>query len=155
VTHSPANPVDQPAVAGGSWASRFADRLRAGRVTRQFVKFSMVGGSGVIVNSALLYFLHEWFHVRLLIASPIAVEAAIINNFFWNNQWTFRSASVDLKRFAKFNLVSLGGLAITTGGLYYLTEAHKIHYLIANLIAIGVATIWNFGINFLWTWRVE
>lgn len=150
-----ANPVGEPALGRAPFVTRLADRLRAPRVTRQFVKFCLVGGSGVLVNTALLYFLHEWLNIRLLFASPIAVEAAVINNFFWNSQWTFRSASADLRRLAKFNLVSLGGLAITTGGLYYLTEAHKLHYLIANLIAIGVATIWNFGINFVWTWRAE
>lgn len=126
----------------------------ANRVFRQFVKFSLVGGSGVVVNSALLFALHEWLSVRLLIASPIAVEAAILNNFFWNNLWTFRAGGTSLRRLAKFNLVSLVGMAITTGILYFLAEHYGLHYLLANLIAIGVATFWNFTLNLFWTWGV-
>ena len=122
------------------------------KVARQFAKFCLVGGSGVIVNSGLLFMLVEWLHLRLFVASPVAVEASILNNFLWNNLWTFRARSVQLPRLAKFNLVSLGGMVITTGVLYFLAEHGGLHYLVANLIAIVVATLWNFALNFLWTW---
>ena len=124
----------------------------ARRLARQFAKFCLVGGSGVIVNSGVLYLLHEWLRLALLLASPLAVEMAILNNFFWNNLWTFRARSIELPRLAKFNLVSLGGLVITTSILYVLAEHYGLHYLVANLIAIGVATLWNFTLNLFWTW---
>lgn len=122
------------------------------RMLGQFAKFCVVGGSGVVVNMFLLFLLHDGLRLRLLLASPIAVEASILNNFFWNNLWTFQSGQFRLARLAKFNLVSLGGMAITTGLLYFLAEHYGLHYLLANLIAIGVATFWNFALNFLWTW---
>ena len=119
---------------------------------RRFVKFCLVGGSGVAVNTAALFALTEWARLSLAIASPLAVEVAILNNFYWNNAWTFRAGSVDFGRLVKFNLVSLVGMAITTGVLLYLVNNFGLHYLIANLFGIGVAMVWNFLINFFWTW---
>ncbi len=127
--------------------------IRTQPVIRKFVKFCIVGATGVVVNSAILFLLHDLLDLSLLIASPIAVEFAILNNFVWNNFWTFRTQGMQLERLAKFNLVSLGGLAITTGVLVLLVEYTGMYYLLANLIAICVAMTWNFGINFLWTWR--
>jgi dolichol-phosphate mannosyltransferase len=140
--------------ARGARAIEAIGRIRRNRLARQFVKFCLVGGSGVAVNTVFLYLLHERLGLRLLLASPVAVEMAILNNFFWNNLWTFRATQVKLSRLAKFNLVSLGGLAITTGLLYLLAERYAlVHYLVANLAGIAVATLWNFGVNLLWTWK--
>ena len=120
--------------------------------SRVFPRFVTVGFTGLIVNTTLLFLLYERLRLPLLIASPIAVEAAILNNFFWNNRWTFNAPPLALGRLAKFNLVSLGGLAITTSLLFILVEGFGIHYLLANLMAIAVATIWNFLLSFFWAW---
>jgi len=133
-------------------ATRVAS-IRTQPVIRKAVKFGIVGASGVVVNSVALFILHDLLDLSLLAASPIAVELAILNNFVWNNFWTFRTQGVQLARLAKFNLVSLGGLVITTIVLNTLVAYTGMYYLLANLIAIGVAMTWNFGINFLWTWR--
>jgi dolichol-phosphate mannosyltransferase len=125
---------------------------RAQQFARRFVKFCLVGGTGVVVNTAVLFALTEWGRVGLAVASPLAVEVAIINNFYWNNSWTFRAQGVNAGRLVKFNLVSLVGMAITTGVLLFLVNTFSLHYLIANLFGIGVAMVWNFLLNFFWTW---
>ncbi len=130
-----------------------AEAVGKRRIAGQFVKFCLVGGSGVIVNMAVVYLLHERLGLALLLASPVAVEASILSNFFLNNHWTFRTPDVEVRRLAKFNLVSLGGMAITTGILTLLVTYVGLHWVFANLIAIGAATVWNFALNFLWTWR--
>lgn len=129
-----------------------ATQSRTQVIARQFFSFCLVGGSGVIVNSALLYLLHDRMGLELIVASILATEVAIINNFFWNNRFTFHKPNVRLWRLLRFNLVSLGGLLITTGILTYLTNNYGIYFLLANLVAIGVATFWNFFANFAWTW---
>ena len=121
-------------------------------VNTRLLKFGVVGFTGVCVNTAVLYVGHELADLPLLLASAIAVEAAIVNNFVWNNLWTFSQRSFTWERLAKFNLVSLGGLAITVSILYALVQWFALHYLIANLFAIGVATMWNFLVNSVWTW---
>jgi len=112
----------------------------------------MVGGTGVLVNSFALFVLYQGVHLPLIASSILSVELAIANNFLWNNLWTFGRKDFPICRFAKFNLVSLGGMAITTSTLWVLATHLGVYYLLANLIGIGLATAWNFTVNFIWTW---
>lgn len=121
-------------------------------VWERFVKFALVGLSGVGVNSASLYFLYQILYLPLPLASALAVEMAIASNYLLNSIWTFNDPSLSLYRFAKFNLVSLGGLVIAVTTLQGLVTTIGLHYLIANLVGIGLATIWNFALNLFWTW---
>ncbi|MBI2955495.1 MAG: GtrA family protein [Chloroflexi bacterium] len=118
----------------------------------KFGKFAIVGVSGVGVNSAVLYILYEQFHLPLIAASVLAVQTAIGSNFLLNSIWTFHGRSLSLHRFAKFDLVSLGGMIITVSTLQGLVSIIGLHYQAANLIGIALATLWNFGANLLWTW---
>lgn len=118
----------------------------------KFVKFSVVGLSGVGVNSGLLYVFFQLLRVPLVAASAMSVEASIVSNFLLNTLWTFNDPSPSLHRFAKFNLVSLGGMLITVTTLQSLVSLVGMHYQVANLIGIALATLWNFGLNLLWTW---
>lgn len=115
-------------------------------------KFSLVGGTGVIVNSLALFYLYDRVQLPLAVASAVAVEVAIANNFLLNDRWTFGVKVPRLARFAKFNAVSLGGLAITTATLWTLATYLGIYYLLANLVGIALATTWNFAVNLVWTW---
>jgi len=132
--------------------------LQAGAM--RFLKFGLVGLSGVLVNEGLLWLLTENLGLYYLLSAAIAVETAIITNFILNDIWTFRDRRTPgnkslLGRGLKFNLVSLGGLGINIAILWTVTEVVGISYLIANLIGIAGATLWNFTINTLWTWRAK
>lgn len=137
-------------------------RLSLGRFSR-FMRFGLVGLSGVFVDMTVLYLLHDpsslgWGLSR---SKFIAGEIAIINNFFWNDAWTFKDLSdrqtawkYKLKRFIKFNLVCLIGLGLNISLLNLFFNILHIHYLIANFLAIALVTVWNFWINLKLSWRV-
>ena len=120
---------------------------------RRFVKFGVVGASGLLVNTLVLFLGYEVAHMPLALASMLAVETAVGNNFIWNNLWTFGQRSFTLDQFLKFNLVSLACMALTVAVLTTLVQWFGIHYLLANLLAVGVTTVWNFIANSLWTWN--
>jgi len=115
-------------------------------------KFLLVGGIGALVNSLALLLLFQRAHLPLVLASVLSAELAITHNFCWNDRWTFRRTRLSLRRFAKFNLVSLTGLVITTCTLWLLAEHLGVYYLAANLLGIALATAWNFAMNVVWTW---
>lgn len=119
---------------------------------RRVIKFGLVGATGVLVNMAALYLGHEVAELPLLTASVVAVEIAIISNFVLNNAWTFAARTWSLSRLARFNLVSLGGMAISVITLIALVNLFSLHYLFANLVAISLASTWNYLVNALWTW---
>ncbi len=125
---------------------------------RRFIKFCLVGLSGVGVNEGLLWLLKGSVGLPLFLASAISIEISIISNFTLNNLFTFRdrrfaSPKSNLNRLLIFNMVSLGGLGINLGILLLLTEVFGIHYLISNLCGIAVAALWNYTLSTWWTWR--
>lgn len=132
-----------------------AARHALSRHGRRFFRFGLVGASGVLVNTLALYLLTDvvgWDH---LVAAALATEAAILSNFLFNDRWTFRDARPDLawpRRLAQYNSISLGGLLITLVVLAALSHLLGLYYLVANLFAIGAATIWNYTINLRFTW---
>jgi putative flippase GtrA len=109
----------------------------------------------MLVNTLVLLLLYQWIHLPLILASAMAVELAIINNFIWNNRWTFGCSQISCKRFARFNLVSLAGLIVSTGALWVLVSRLGLYYLAANLLGIALATAWNFSASSLWAWGGE
>jgi dolichol-phosphate mannosyltransferase len=122
----------------------------------RFLKFAVVGISGLVVNMTMLYILTEYFHILYIISSIMAIEISIISNFFLNDLWTWRDRTKKtfLQRFTQYH-VSVGLTAILANWfiLLILTEFFNIYYLISNLIGIAVGTFANFILNDLWTFQ--
>ncbi len=129
----------------------------------RFWRFAVVGMSGVVIDMGLLYFLSDphalgWPLTRSKIAGA---EAAIINNFVWNDVWTFNDVATPqarvaakLVRFLKFQLICLSGLVINVTLLNVQFNVLHINRYVANAIAIAVVTVWNFWLNLKLGWRV-
>jgi dolichol-phosphate mannosyltransferase len=137
-------------------------RLSLGPVGR-LIRFGVVGLSGVFVDMAMLYLLSDPSNLGLPLTRSkiLASELAIINNFVWNDFWTFGDIArrqpgkrQRLKRLLKFNTVCLAGLVLNVSLLNLLFNAFHINRYVANLIAIAAVTIWNFWINLKLSWRV-
>lgn len=137
-------------------------RLRLARSGR-FLTFLAVGLSGLVVDMTILYLLtdQQTLHWPLTRSKILAAEVAIINNFLWNDRWTFGDMAAKqpgrrqkLRRFAKFNLVCLMGVGINVLILNIIYNWVIPNQYIANLIAIATATLWNFWINLKLSWRV-
>ncbi len=122
---------------------------------RRFVRFGLVGGVGAVLNTALLYLLVHFGRWSYVPAAAVATETAILSNFVLNDRWTFHDArgrSPWPRRVARYNVVALGGLVVSLVALALLTATLHLHYLVANLMAIGVATLWNYTVNARFTW---
>jgi putative flippase GtrA len=122
---------------------------------RRLLRFGLVGASGVLVNSALLYLLTQAGGLNHLVAAALATEVTIFYNFSLNDRWAFRDAKPRIswaRRALRYNFVALGGLVISVAALAMLTYFLDLNYLIANLLAIGAATLWNYAVNSCFTW---
>lgn len=129
----------------------------AWREWNRILKFGIVGVSGILVNLFILYLLVEYFSLNKDLASPVAIEISVLNNFIWNDLWTFRSVgdqkvSSRWRRLGAFNLVSVGGAVINYGIFLILTTWFALYYLSAQFVGILIAFIWNFLINRRFTW---
>jgi len=131
-----------------------------GDTLNKFIKFCTVGGTGVIVNMGILFFLTEVFGLYYLVSSIFGIEISILTNFVLNDLWTYKNVgnnniSSILKRALSFNLICIMGLIINFGVLVTLTEKFGIYYLISNMVGILCATVWNFFMTKNITWKVE
>jgi dolichol-phosphate mannosyltransferase len=97
--------------------SRHALSCRQGPVweeCRKILSFGIVGLSGIVVNMGVLWLLTSYFGIYYLLSAILAIEVSILNNFLWNDLWTFGSERAHQKRSSAgriwlFHLVSAGG----------------------------------------------
>jgi dolichol-phosphate mannosyltransferase len=142
------------------WYSFFHHTSPAWKEQEKILRFVAVGVSGLMVNMAVLYVLTSVIGIFYLISSLVAIELSILNNFFWNDWWTFGDDTGHhllntWERLGVYHLISAGGLLINIGILFILTEYFGIYYLISNLIGILIAFSWNFTANRQITWKVR
>ena len=137
-----------------------------GRVIRyRFVKFSIVGFSGIIINLVALYVSREILFqeirpevVRLNLSLGLAIFLATINNYIWNRTWTWFDRKGKTKHgfFLQMGQYFIAcGLAIGLQFVITLLLAEFIHYLIANIISIVFAAIINYLLNDIWTFSIR
>lgn len=123
-----------------------------------FMKFAMVGASGTFVYMSLLALLTEVGGLFYALSAVLSYEISILNNFTWNESWTFRdkrrtAEGTVLVRLLKFNLISMVGMGIHMAVLTFFTEVAGLFYILSAIIAIFCAMLWNFSANVKWTWR--
>ena len=139
----------------------------------RYIKFGMVGASGTVVNIAVLYLGHEYVFQSLegpqgkpYASLALSIAVATVNNFTWNRLWTWAdrmqhtpteagieplpqtSLVVQLFQYALASWLGIGLQYVLT-----LWLAHSMHYMLANVIAIVIASVSNFLANDRWTFR--
>ncbi|WP_353258094.1 glycosyltransferase [Prochlorothrix hollandica] len=128
---------------------------------KRFLQFGLVGSSGLLVDMGVLYLLFDGLGWGLTRSAVLAAELAIVNNFIWNDRWTFREFSQrqrqrrkTLKRFLKFNSICGLGLVLKILILNVFFNQLSLNAYIANFLAIALVTLWNFWLSVRLGWRV-
>lgn len=142
----------------------------------RFLKFSVVGTIGAVIDFGTLNLLVQLAGFPKVLANSCAFTAAVISNFIWNRLWVYPETRSDplTKQFIQFFLVNVAGLAINTLIFYgsdrwLLGEAGVLggpmgilalsigmshfHFAYngAKILATAVVLFWNFFANRLWT----
>jgi putative flippase GtrA len=133
----------------------------------RWCKFNFVGGIGIGVQFAALFLVKSVMHFNYLAATVIAVEAAVVHNFVWHEQftWVDRTKSGDsfearwrrsLPRLVRFNLTNggvsiLGNLAL----MKVMVGQGHMNYLLANGIAITLCSVANFLVSETWVFEED
>ena len=126
----------------------------------RFFKFGVVGASGTLVNLGVLYLAQESLFaaiepasVRLNASLALAICCATLNNFSWNRVWTWRDRRRRIStplpvQFGQYALASWVGILVQ----FTVTNLLAVHiyYLVANVIAIVLASVFDFVANDLW-----
>jgi putative flippase GtrA len=122
----------------------------------RWCKFNLVGGIGIGVQFGSLFALKSVLGLNYMLATAIAVEAAVIHNFAWHEQFTWAdrvdpSGQRSLLRLLRFNMTSgavsiIGNMALMK---VMVAEGHM-NYLLATGIAIALCSLANFLVSDGW-----
>ena len=120
----------------------------------------MVGAFNVLVDFSIYLLLTrviaEDFRPHYLVANFIAFCGGATSSYFLNKFWTFRDKNKNIPtQYAKFFIISIGGLMINEAILFLLVEYGGLLDLIAKGGAIVVGYFWNFYANNKWTFTNE
>lgn len=180
-THNPSqtdlqrsNPSVGLTAAGGAGMTTASFKPLFPERVSQFIKFCLVGGSGTLVDMGVLFVLADPRTLALNIAfsKVCAAEVALVNNFLWNELWTFRSpnflppsdgetarvrgfhfGSPRLRRFLFFNAICGLGIVFAVCLLHLFHNLLGWNLYLSNLLTIGLVTLWNFGMNARFNWK--
>lgn len=120
----------------------------------KFLKFGIVGASGVIIDFGFTYLCKEIFKIQKYVANAIGFTIAASSNYIFNRIWTFHSQNPEIGlEYGKFLFISLIGLGINTLILWISVSKFNKNFYVSKLFAIAVVTIWNFFVNLIFTFN--
>ncbi|NCN07267.1 GtrA family protein [Candidatus Falkowbacteria bacterium] len=123
-------------------------------VTKQFVKFALVGSSNMVVDFVVYLFLTRNLHMYYIVAAVMSFVVAVTWSFFLNRKWTFsHNGKNTTSQYIKFFAVNTIVMVLNLSSLFILVDLFNIYDLVAKLIAAVFLAILNFSLNKVWTFR--
>jgi len=117
-----------------------------------------VGAIGIAVQLAMLWVLTS-LGLGYLLATGLAVEAAVLHNFIWHERFTWlerckTGIGSTFERLLRFNLttgvVSIGGNLLF---MRFLVGSTHFRPMLANMISIAICSVVNFAVSDRWVFR--
>ena len=125
------------------------------KITKEFIKFTIVGIVNTAIHLSILYILTEFFSVWYILSSLIAFLFAVTNSFILNTLWTFKKniKHKTTTKYGKFFIVSAITALSNLLFLYIFTEFVGLWYMLSQVIAIVLTLMMNFIGNKFWTFK--
>ena len=121
-------------------------------VILKFLKYCVVGFSGMLVDFGITWILKEKAKINKYVANTCGFVLAATSNYVLNRIWTFESQSEKIAtEYFSFFIISLVGLGLNNLILWLLTDKLKWNFYLSKVFAIATVTLWNFIMNFLFT----
>ncbi|MBR4719934.1 MAG: Coenzyme F420 hydrogenase/dehydrogenase, beta subunit C-terminal domain [Lachnospiraceae bacterium] len=136
------------------WTWAFDQCFKIIKKIEQFVKFSIVGVSNVVINLAV-YYLCIYLGMHYILAYTLGFLVSVCNAFFWNNRYVFvnKQEKSLLRAFCKV-LMSYGfSFLLSLIMMGVLVDVLKIPQVIAPLLKMIVTVPINFVLNKVWAFK--
>ncbi len=119
----------------------------------RFIKFGLVGASGILVNLGVLALLIEVFDVHFALAAVVGIEVSIVTNYYLNRWWTWSDRNRSHWAILSYHGVSLVGAVIQWVVFVLLVGLADLFYVWASMIGVIAAMLLNYFGNHLLTFR--
>ncbi|NOU79448.1 GtrA family protein [Paenibacillus sp. LMG 31459] len=113
----------------------------------KFVKYCLIGVTGVIVDFAVFFILTHYAGLHIQMANFISFSCGITNNYIFNVIFNFKIKDKLFSRYIRFYMVGLVSFAVTA--LLLFIFAGLLHYneYLVKIIATLLVTIMAFSLN--------
>ncbi len=112
---------------------------------KTLIRYNMVGLAGVFVQLGVLNLLERQFGLHYLLATALAVEAAVLHNYWWHWKWTWGARNAPPSSLLRFQLTTgLISIAGNVSGMKMLAGVMGWPALPANLATIAILFAFNF-----------
>jgi putative flippase GtrA len=106
----------------------------------------------MIIDFGTTWKLKEKVKINKYIANSCGFILAASSNYLWNRIWTFKSQNNQIgTEYLSFFAISLIGLGLNNFIIWILSDKLKWNFYLSKIVAIGIVTLWNFGMNFFFT----
>jgi dolichol-phosphate mannosyltransferase len=141
---------------GVEYLTLLLDKAIGDLIPVRFVLFGTVGAIGLVVHLAVLGVLQFWAGLAFLTAQVLATVVAIAFNFLLNNLITFRDRRLRgwsilpglVSFYAACSIGALANLALAK-----LLISAGFPWWIAGAGGMIIGSVWNYGVNAIFTWR--
>ena len=124
-------------------SSSLAQRLGLDVLARQFSRFLAVGAVTTIVHYGVLIALVEALGAHPVLATTAGFLVAALLSYVLNRRYTFDHEPAFGAGLLKYYAALSIGLLLNAGVMAALTQ-WGVHYVLAQVVATGVALVWNF-----------
>jgi dolichol-phosphate mannosyltransferase len=130
-------------------------RLELGQLSARFGKFTVVGATGLVVNTLLLAAFTGVAGVYYALAAILATQGSTLWNFIFTEKWVFAGREHKMsggRRAAAFFAMNNAALALRIPLLVLLTSSLGVNYLVSNVLSLAALALVRFGVADVWIW---
>ncbi len=130
-------------------------RLELGQLSARFGRFTVVGATGLVVNTALLALFAHVGGINYAAAAIVATQGSTLWNLLLTEAWVFAGRDHERsrgRRAAMFFAMNNVALVLRVPLLVALTSGIGINLLAANVLSLVALTVIRFGVADAWIW---
>lgn len=154
--------MSEVTVKQASSMGRLSERVWASDLVR-FLKFGVVGGSGVFVNLGVMWLSLNYLFISLpepwlaRMSSLNGIAFSVVSNFVLNDLWTWADRTKMRSwraRLVQYAMTTSVGVLVQFGSMEVLTR-WGMHPMLAQSVGIGLGLVLNYTVLNKWTFRAQ
>lgn len=119
----------------------------------QFIRYFMIGCSGVILDMGTLYIFKEFFHLSPVLA--VILNQLLITGYIFtlNKYWAFKAVGLSPKQLIRFLIIMSANYFFAVSWMWFWNHQLHFNYLLVRLVNIALCVTWNFLLYKLWVFK--
>lgn len=124
-------------------------------IRHQFVKYFIVGFSGLFLDMATLILFKEKLGLIATLAVVLNQFIVLIYNFTLNKYWSFKNKEMPHKQVMRYLALAAINYAFSVLIMYIFSDKIGFDYRLVRICTIALMVGWNFFLYKYWVYKIE